>query len=109
MSTPSFAERRRELGIPGVPGWLVALVAAVLSVRDLVKRFDDVEAVSGVSFGVAPEEAFAFLGPNGAGKTTTISILGALNSPDRRRGIDWFMQHLSEGARVDRMHRVALV
>jgi ABC-2 type transport system ATP-binding protein len=54
---------------------------AAVSVRDLVKRFGDVEAVSGISFAVAPGEAFAFLGPNGAGKSTTISILCTLLHP----------------------------
>src|ERR1022692_3846418 len=54
---------------------------AVVSVRDLGKRFGDVEAVSGVSFSVAPGEAFAFLGPNGAGKSTTISVLCTLLRP----------------------------
>ena len=53
----------------------------VVSVSNLVKRFGDVEAVSGVSFSVAPGEAFAFLGPNGAGKSTTISILCTLLRP----------------------------
>lgn len=54
---------------------------AVVVVRDLVKRFGEVEAVKGVSFSVAGGEAFAFLGPNGAGKSTTISILCTLLSP----------------------------
>jgi ABC-type multidrug transport system ATPase subunit len=46
-------------------------VPAVL-VDDLVVRFDELEAVGGVSFAVAPGEVFGLLGPNGAGKTTTI-------------------------------------
>ena len=50
-------------------------------VRDLVKRFGDLEAVSGVNFSVAAGEAFGFLGPNGAGKSTTISILCTLLTP----------------------------
>ena len=53
----------------------------VVSVASLSKRFGDVEAVRGVSFRVAPGEAFAFLGPNGAGKSTTISILCTLLRP----------------------------
>jgi ABC-2 type transport system ATP-binding protein len=40
-----------------------------------------VEAVRGISFQVAPGEAFGFLGPNGAGKTTTIKILMGLMRP----------------------------
>jgi len=47
-------------------------------VRDLVKRFDAVEAVRGIDLDVAPGETFGFLGPNGAGKSTTIKILCTL-------------------------------
>lgn len=52
-------------------------MAAVIEVRDLVKRYKGAEgnAVDGVSFDVAAGDLFALLGPNGAGKTTTISIL----------------------------------
>ena len=51
-------------------------------VRGLSKRFEDVQAVDGVSFTVARGELFGFLGPNGAGKTTTINLLTGLARPD---------------------------
>jgi daunorubicin resistance ABC transporter ATP-binding subunit len=54
---------------------------SVISVRDLRKRFDGVEAVRGISFEVLSGETFGFLGPNGAGKSTTISILCTLQRP----------------------------
>jgi len=41
----------------------------------LVKRYDDIVAVDGLSFSVDRGECFGLLGPNGAGKTTTIEIL----------------------------------
>jgi ABC-2 type transport system ATP-binding protein len=46
-------------------------------VFDLVKRYPraSVNAVDGVSFGVAAGEVFGLLGPNGAGKTTTVGML----------------------------------
>jgi ABC-2 type transport system ATP-binding protein len=47
----------------------------VIAVRDLHKRYDDLEAVRGVDLEVARGEIFAFLGPNGAGKTTVVEIL----------------------------------
>jgi ABC-2 type transport system ATP-binding protein len=52
--------------------------ATAVLVDDLVVRFNDVLAVAGVSFAVAPGEVFALLGPNGAGKTTTIRVLTTL-------------------------------
>ncbi len=61
-------------------------------VDNLAKRFEDVEAVSGISFTVQRGELFGFLGPNGAGKTTTINLLTGLARPDggtiRIGGID---------------------
>ena len=50
-------------------------------VQDLVKNYDEVQAVRGVSFEVAAGEVFGFLGPNGAGKTTTINMLCTLAKP----------------------------
>nr|MDQ6927211.1 ATP-binding cassette domain-containing protein [Actinomycetota bacterium] len=52
----------------------------------LSKRYGDLEAVRGVTFGVAPGETFGFLGPNGAGKSTTISMLCTLVQPTGGRG-----------------------
>jgi ABC-2 type transport system ATP-binding protein len=46
-----------------------------IEVDGLRKAYGDVEAVRGVSFGVAVGEVFCLLGPNGAGKTTTTEIL----------------------------------
>ena len=63
-----------------------------IHVENLAKRFENVEAVSGISFSVEKGEVFGFLGPNGAGKTTTINMLTGLARPDagmiRIGGID---------------------
>lgn len=53
----------------------------MIRVENLVKTFDSVAAVKGISFEVAQGEIFAFLGPNGAGKTTTIKMLTTLLRP----------------------------
>src|SRR3984885_8397241 len=55
--------------------------APAIAVHDLVKNFDEVQAVRGVNFEVAMGEVFGFLGPNGAGKTTTINMLCTLVKP----------------------------
>ncbi len=51
-------------------------------VSDLSKKFGEIQAVAGVSFGVAPGEIFGLLGPNGAGKTTTIRMMLDIFKPD---------------------------
>jgi ABC-2 type transport system ATP-binding protein len=52
------------------------------SLRSLVQReYQDVQAVSGVSFSLERGELVGFLGPNGAGKTTTLKMLSGLLHP----------------------------
>ena len=53
-----------------------------LSVRGLVKRYDDVTAVDGLDLEVPTGECFGLLGPNGAGKTTTLEICEGLTAAD---------------------------
>jgi ABC-2 type transport system ATP-binding protein len=48
---------------------------AAIEVKELVRNFNGLKALDGISFSVLPGEIFGFLGPNGAGKTTTIRIL----------------------------------
>jgi ABC-2 type transport system ATP-binding protein len=48
---------------------------SVIEVENLVKSYDDVEAVRGVDLHVEAGEVFALLGPNGAGKSTIVEIL----------------------------------
>jgi ABC-2 type transport system ATP-binding protein len=59
--------------------------SCVVEVENLVKRYDKVEALRGVSFDVREGEVFGLLGPNGAGKTSTVEILEGLRTPDGGR------------------------
>jgi ABC-2 type transport system ATP-binding protein len=63
-----------------------------IEARGLAKRYGDVQALDGLSFGVPAGTVFALLGPNGAGKSTTVKILTTLSRPDsgeaRVAGID---------------------
>ena len=84
-----------------------AVTDAAIAVDGLRKRYDDFEAVKGVSFEVAPGETFGFLGPNGAGKSTTINMLCTLITPTGGRalvaGFDVVRQ------RIDVRRRIGLV
>jgi len=53
----------------------------VIVIESLVKKFEDITAVDGLSLQVEKGELFGLLGPNGAGKTTTINILCGLIKP----------------------------
>jgi ABC-2 type transport system ATP-binding protein len=53
-----------------------------IEAHELVKRFDGVAALRGVSFAAGPGELLAVIGPNGAGKTTLLSILAGIRRPD---------------------------
>ncbi len=50
----------------------------IISVKDLVKKYGQFEAVKGISFDVYEGEIFGLLGPNGAGKSTTLEIIETL-------------------------------
>lgn len=47
----------------------------IIEVKNLVKKYKNVEAVKGIDLQVKEGEIFGLLGPNGAGKTTTISMI----------------------------------
>jgi ABC-2 type transport system ATP-binding protein len=57
-------------------------VAAILTITDLKKTYDDgFKALKGVSLTIERGEILALLGPNGAGKTTLISTICGMVTP----------------------------
>ena len=53
---------------------------SIISVKNLVKKYGDFQAVKGISFEVYQGEIFGLLGPNGAGKSTTLEIIETLRN-----------------------------
>jgi ABC-2 type transport system ATP-binding protein len=56
-------------------------MAALLEVKNLVKKYKAIMAVNGTSFNVEKGVCFGLLGPNGAGKTTTIEVIEGVIPP----------------------------
>jgi len=54
---------------------------SAIRVKDLWKRYGEVEAVRGISLDVRPGEIFGLIGPDGAGKTSTFQILSGVMEP----------------------------
>lgn len=55
---------------------------ALLSVRDVRKRYGAFEALKGISFDLMPGETIAVVGESGSGKSTLARILLRLDEPD---------------------------
>jgi ABC-2 type transport system ATP-binding protein len=64
-----------------------AASSGVISVQNLVHRYENRTALNGISFEVRPAELFGLLGPNGSGKTTLFRILSTLMIPTAGRAI----------------------
>ncbi len=54
----------------------------MIKLESISKRFEQIEAVKGLSLNIHSGEIFGLLGPNGAGKSTSIAIMCGLISPD---------------------------
>ncbi len=56
-------------------------MAAIIEIKNLVKKFGNVVAVNDISFSIDQGICFGLLGPNGAGKTTTIEVIEDVIAP----------------------------
>jgi ABC-2 type transport system ATP-binding protein len=83
-------------------------MSSAIQAIDLVRHFDEVKAVRGVSLDVAEGEIYGFLGPNGAGKSTIVRILTTLLHPTSGSGSVLGHDVVSERTTVRRLIGVAL-
>ncbi len=54
-----------------------------IHLKDTIKRFGSLEAVSHVSLDIRDGELFTLLGPSGCGKTTILRLIGGFHKPDQ--------------------------
>lgn len=54
----------------------------MIQALDIVKSYDGLRVLDGVSLDVADGEFVSIVGPSGAGKTTLLQIVGSLDEPD---------------------------
>ncbi len=53
-----------------------------IQLKDIIKRFGTLEAVSHISLEIHDGEIFTLLGPSGCGKTTILRLIGGFHKPD---------------------------
>ena len=54
----------------------------VLDVRNVTKRFEDLEVLKGITFGLKKGETKVVIGPSGSGKSTLLRCINHLTAPD---------------------------
>ena len=60
---------------------MVAIGEPIIELKNIVKRFGNVEALTGVSMTVRKGEVLGLLGDNGAGKSTLVRTLAGVHAP----------------------------
>lgn len=68
-------------------GWLwwgleVSFFEKMIEVKNIIKRYGNLEVLKGVSVTIGDGEIVSIVGPSGAGKTTLLQIIGTLDKPD---------------------------
>jgi len=71
--------------LAGQPDSDPARRAPAVTLEHLVKRFGEVEAVSGIDLEIRDGEFFSMLGPSGSGKTTTLRMIAGFETPTEGR------------------------
>jgi len=71
------------------------------------RRYREVRALDGVSFGIEAGELVGYIGPNGAGKSTTVKVLSGILVPDG--GELTVMGRVPWRERVEHVRRIGVV
>src|SRR5215212_11975636 len=74
MNEPPLATATRA-------GTVVSPVPSILSVRNLVVHYGQIQALDGISLDVHLGEIIALIGSNGAGKSTTLRAISGMVRP----------------------------
>jgi putative ABC transport system ATP-binding protein len=74
---------------PVSPSAAAATDGAIIRAEDLWRTYvmgaEEIHALRGVSFTIAPNEYVAVMGPSGSGKSTLMNLIGCLDTPSRGR------------------------
>lgn len=54
----------------------------MIEIRNIVKRFGELEVLKGIDLDIVPAAVTSIVGPSGAGKTTLLQVIGTLMTPD---------------------------
>ncbi len=63
--------------------WPWELIMAILSAKNIYKKYGTVEVLKGVDIEVEAGEIVSIIGPSGSGKSTLLHILGTLDKADQ--------------------------
>lgn len=81
-------------------------VQPILHLQDVVRSFDGVRAVAGLTLDVPTGRLVALIGPNGSGKTTVLNLITGFQRPDSGR--IRFLETLITGKRPDQIARLGI-